>query len=410
VKRLAVTCCAWGGRWPFGTLADNGSQLLFEYAPEALRHSIEFSPRYLKLQSAAYGDLPRHQHRLPGLIADALPDGWGMLMMDKLFRKQGWAPTRLSPLDRLAYIGERAVGAFSFEPAEAVEWPAVDLSLLELAHEAQSAQSASGGKDAGVLSRLAMLGNSPHGSRPKVLLQYDAAADQVSALPDAAGTAWSIKFPSRGEHKELCAVEHVYAVLARLCGLAMPATRHFDLDRRTAAFGAERFDRSHGMRVPVHSLAGVLHTDFRAPSLDYSTLLRATRLMTRDESQVRAAFERCVFNVVFHNRDDHARSVAFRMNQRWEWELAPCYDLSFSTGPGGEHQMAVMGESVEPSAEDLLRLAADAALPRDWARQTVERIAEHGPAFALLARTAPVRAATVKAIAKAIDANCLRML
>jgi serine/threonine-protein kinase HipA len=72
--------------------------------------------------------------------------------------------------------------------------------------------------------------------------------------------------------------------------------------------------------------------------------------------------------------------------------------------------MAVMGESVEPSAEDLLRLADDAALPRAWARQTVERIAEHGPAFALLARTAPVRAATVKAIAKAIDANCVRML
>ncbi|MFA9216740.1 MAG: type II toxin-antitoxin system HipA family toxin [Sphingomonadaceae bacterium] len=409
MNRLAVICCAWGERWPLGTLADNGSALLFEYTPEALRRGIQFSPRFLPLQATAFGDLPRHQQRLPGLFADALPDGWGQLMMDKLFRKQGWAPTRLSPLDRLAFIGERAVGAFSFEPAETPDWPDCPLSLQELAHAAQAAQAPSGGKDATMLTLLAMLGGSPLGSRPKLLMQYDAGSGQLSARPDAAGTPWSLKLPARGEHKELCAVEDVYATLARACGLAMPATRHFELDRRIAAFGAERCDREHGMRVPVHTLAGLLHTDFRSAALDYSILLRATRLMTRDESQVRAAFERCVFNVVFHNRDDHARSVAFRMNQRWEWQLAPCHDLSFSHGPGGVHQMAVMGESVAPGADDLLRLAADAALPPAWARRSMERIAGHGADFERLARAAPVRAATVKAIARAIAANCARM-
>jgi len=134
-------------------------------------------------------------------------------------------------------------------------------------------------------------------------------------------------------------VENVYAELARRCGLAMPATRHFDLDRRLAAFGAERFDREDGMRVPVHTLAGLLHADFRLPSVDYSTFLRATRLMTRDQRQVDAAFQRCVFNVLFN-----------------------------------------------------------------------DRTAVHAGAFAPLARDAPIRAATVRTISRAIGANSARMI
>ncbi|WP_071658940.1 HipA domain-containing protein [Duganella sp. HH101] len=91
-----------------------------------------------------------------------------------------------------------------------------------------------------------------------------------------------------------------------------PATRHFDLDRR---------------------LAALLHVDFRLPSVDYSTFLRATRLMTGDQRQVDAVFQRCVFHVLFNNRDDHARNASYRMNRDWYWQLSPCYDLSFNSGP-----------------------------------------------------------------------------
>jgi hypothetical protein len=78
---------------------------------------------------------------------------------------------------------------------------------------------------------------------------------------------------------------------------------------------------------------------------NYSTFLRATRLMTRDQRKVDAAFQRCVFNVVFNHRDDHAKNFAYRMGCDWHWRLSPCYDLSFNSGPAGEHQMAVVGES-----------------------------------------------------------------
>lgn len=395
--------CGWGERWLLGSLADNGTDLLFEYAPEALRRGIEFSPRCLKLHPGAFGNFPPSLQRLPGLVADALPDGWGVQLTDRLFRKQGRAPSRMSPLDRLAFIGERAMGALSFEPAEEIPLPPGALDLLGIA---RAAQTVAQGRDSDILRQLAWMGGSPQGSRPKVLLQFDAASGQVGAPDNAAhGAPWLIKFPAHGEHKEVCAIEHVYAELARACGLNMPDSRHFDLDRRLAAFGVRRFDREDGMRVPVHTLAGMLHADFRLHALDYGILLRATRLMTRDQSQVRAAFERCVFNVVFNNRDDHARNFSYRMNRDWQWELSPCYDLSFNNGPDGRHRMAVMGETGAPTADDLLRLAADATLPLAWARQVMEKMAAHGGMFAALARTAPIRAATVKTIARAIEAN-----
>ncbi|WP_250492770.1 HipA domain-containing protein [Caballeronia sp. GAWG1-1] len=109
----------------------------------------------------------------------------------------------------------------------------------------------------------------------------------------------------RSDHKEVCAVEAMYGAIATACELRMPVTAYFDLGDSMAAFGIERFDRASGIRVPMHTAAGVAHADFRVPQGDYVTLLRLTQFMTRDAREVFQAFERCVFDVVFDNRDDH---------------------------------------------------------------------------------------------------------
>ena len=108
MKRLAVHYSGWGEDWPLGLLADDGTTLLFEYAPEALAQGLELSPLHLKLRATAHGGFPPHLLRLPGLIADSLPDGWGLLLMNRLFRQQGLRHP--GPLDRLAFIGNRAMG------------------------------------------------------------------------------------------------------------------------------------------------------------------------------------------------------------------------------------------------------------------------------------------------------------
>jgi len=90
-------------------------------------------------------------------------------------------------------------------------------------------------------------------------------------------------------YKEVCALDDLYASLARCCGLEVPATLIFDLDR----------------------------------TLAYGTFLRATRFFTRDEREVVRAYERCVFKVIFHNRADHPKNFPFRLGRDRRGRLAP---------------------------------------------------------------------------------------
>lgn len=407
MKKLSVIYAGWGERFELGQLADDGAQLLFEYSPGAVQRGLELSPLHLKLRHRAYDGFPQYQHRLPGLIADALPDGWGIVLQDKLFRSKGWNPARMSPLDRLAFVGDRAMGALVFEPSEPETLEYADVELLELAREVR--EVATDG-NIEVLRQLAVMGGSPHGARPKVLVNYDRATGRIANSEEAPGAPWLVKFQAENEHKEVCAIEALYAVLARACGLDMPDTHYFDLDTRLAGFGIARFDREAGMRVPVHTLAGALDADFRLPSsVDYTSMLRLTRFLTRDEREVMKAFERCVFNVVFHNRDDHAKNFSYRLNRAGQWQLSPAYDLTFCEGPGGEHQMDICGEGLAPSKQHLLKLAEQTGVKKAAAERVIESISEMAGSFRKAAKDFAIRKTTVAKIAAHIDANRGRM-
>jgi serine/threonine-protein kinase HipA len=407
MKKLSVYYEGWGERWLLGTLADDGLHLLFEYSAQALRQGLELSPRHLGLRAPAYGEFPAHQMRLPGLVADALPDGWGLLLMDRLFRKHGRNPDAISPLDRLAFINGRAIGALNFEPSENVDLPVEDVQLLELA---QQARVITADKDSDALPRLAVMGGSPHGSRPKVLVHYNPATGFMSTVPFEGSEAWLVKFQAQGEHKEVCAIEVLYAELAGASGLDIPTTRYFDLDKQLAGFGIQRFDVEDGIRVPVHTLAGLMHANFRLPcSLDYLTFLRATRFITRSQVEVDKAFERAVFNVVFHNRDDHPKNFSYRLGRDRSWRLAPAYDLTFNEGPSGEHQMDVCGEGRHVTRNHLLKLARQGGVDADFAQVVLDRALAVAQTLATRAKRHAIRPATVKTLLAAIEANQQRM-
>jgi serine/threonine-protein kinase HipA len=399
MKQLAVRYCGWGEDWPLGRLADDDHTLLFEYSPEALGQGLELSPLHLPLRATAHGGFPQHLHRLPGLIADSLPDGWGLLLMDRLFRQQGLRHP--GPLDRLAFIGDRAMGALRFVPATPPDAEEPDWNLLALAKESERALA---GEAGAALRELALTGGSPQGARPKALVQYDAASGHVSTRSDAPGEPWLVKFPAQGEHKEVCAIEQLYAQLARDCGLDMPASAWFDLSPTLAAFGVARFDREKGLRAPVQSLASLLHVDFRIPgSTDYTALLRATRFLTHDEREVEKAYARAVFNVLFHNRDDHPKNFAWRLERDRRWRLAPAFDLSFSEGPMGQHHMDICGEARAVERGHLMRLASEGGVPAAAAEATLERMLAQAATFAQRATDCPIRRATVRQMKTTVD-------
>ena len=407
MKTLAVHYCGWGEDWPLGMLADDGRTLLFEYSPQALAQRLELSPVHLKLRAPAYGSFPDHQLRLPGLIADSLPDGWGLLLMDRLFRRHGIHHP--GPLDRLAFIGDRAMGALRFVPAGqlAGEQPA-DWNLLALAQHSERVLEGEEAEPA--LRQLALAGGSPQGARPKALVRYDPVGGRVSTRPDAPGAPWLVKFPGRGEHEEVCAIEQLYAGLARDCGLDVPDSAWFDLSPGLAAFGVARFDRERGLRVPIHSLAGLLQVDFRIPGgIDYTAFLRATRLLTRDEREVRKAYARAVFNVLFHNRDDHPKNFAWRLGQDRRWHLAPAFDLTFSDGPGGQHHMDVCGEGDAIGRHHLLRLALESDLQAEAAEAVIDAMLAQAATFGQRAAASPIRRATVLGMERALDLGRRRL-
>jgi serine/threonine-protein kinase HipA len=405
MRLLDVHYAGWGEDWRLGQLAEDGDRLLFEYAPEALAQRLELSPLHLRLRAAAYGGFPNYQLRLPGLIADALPDGWGLLLMDRVFRQLG--VRNPSALERLALLGERAIGALRFLPASpAAAEP--DWDLRTLAEHSAKLESAGENQRSGqaktVLRQLLLTGGSPQGARPKALVHFEAASGQVSTRSSAAGLPWLIKFPARGEHREVCAIERLYLALAADCGIETPASQLFAIAPKMAAIGLARFDREGAIRVPIQSLASLLHADFRQPgSVDYLGLLRATRALTMDEREVEKAFQRAVFNALFHNRDDHPKNVAFRLGRDRRWRLAPAFDLTFGDGPGGQHHMDFAGVGSNISRAHLMQLASGGGVATGAAKQIIDRLVDVAQQFTVRAQDFPIRKTTVRSMASVIS-------
>ena len=390
LEQVDVYYEGWGERWLWGTLVSTTAitgrpQIVFEYSNEAKSRGLELSSYTLPLEGPQLRrGFPSHHLGLPGPVYDSLPDGWGMLLMDRLFRRHGRNTARIGPLERLAYIGNNAMGAMSFEPVvpEGQE-PQAHIPLELLAVEIREVLKGEGGE---FLQTLLLVGGSPQGARPKALVYRDpqSAAFTTAARPDF--EAWLIKFPAKEEHPEVCAIEMVYAECLRMCGIQTPDTQHFSLPNGLAAFASKRFDRIDGQRVPMQSLAAFTGADYTSPgALDYVNFLRATHMCTNDVREKAIAFERAVFNVAFNNRDDHPKNFAYIMSPSGAWQLAPAYDVTFCEGPGGYHQMDVMGEALEIGRDAMLRLADEAEVSVETAGGIIDRFCRVASQFAAIA-------------------------
>ncbi|HEX5339210.1 MAG TPA: HipA domain-containing protein, partial [Gallionella sp.] len=302
----------------------------------------------------------------------------------------------------------RAMGALVFEPADKIESEQDELDLEQLAKDAALVLDNEDADEA--LRHILLLGGSPQGARPKVLVNFDPVSGRVNGGADhAAGAPWLIKFPAGNEHRDTCAIEALYARLAAHCGLEMPESHFFDLAGKYSAFGVRRFDREGALRVPIQSLSAALNADYRLPSLDYEMLLRLTRRLTGDEREVVKAFERCVFNVLTHNRDDHSRNFAFRLDRQRRWQLAPAFDLTFNEGPRGEHFTTIAGEGRAPARRHLLELAKRGGLHARQAEQSIARISHGMSALPELAKDLPIRKSRLTALRQVLEEDRKRV-
>lgn len=341
----------------FGRLALKNRQIFFEYDPSFIKTGLELSPFKLPIKTGVLTCPDRVFEGLFGLFNDSLPDGWGRLLLDRKLMKAGLNPETLSLLDRLCFVGSQGMGALSYEP----ENLNIASSKLKDLDEIDAEIEATLGENDAYVEDLLILGGSSAGARPKILLNIDS-------------EDWLIKFRSSLDSKDIGAIEYGYHLMAKEAGLIVPEARLFPSRKGLGFFGVKRFDRKGDKRIHMHSLSGLLHAQHREPSLDYKTIIKATLYLTKDIRQCEIQFRNAVFNILSHNRDDHSKNFSFLMGEEGEWTVSPAYDLTFSSGPAGEHSTMIMGEGKNPTKDHLLELANICDIKREKALEMIEQV------------------------------------
>ena len=413
MKELKVMYRGYGANVEIGTLAEDGNDVLFQYSPAAIAQRLELSPVRLPLRTLAYPDQQQHLvniHRVPGLLYDSLPDSWGFRLMNRRMKARGIEFDATSTLDRLAYLGENTMGALTYTPGTGELSDTKDLTLVELASEVQALLTDDSHE---LLDEVARTGSSPGGARPKAMVWFNPESGKMSTQAEqvAGAEPWLIKFPAKEDEPDSCALEELYARIAHQCNMGMTDTRFFELSNGLTAFGTKRFDRQDGQRVHVHSLAGLLHINFQIPSVGYEDFFKATRRLTRDNRELKKAIQRCVYNVLMNNRDDHSKNLSFLLDREGNWRLAPPYDLTYCQGYMSEHFMDVGSEGKNPGRAHIVKAAQGAGMSPKDTEAIIDQMLDCATdkAFKTFGKGLPIRAKTLTAVAKIIDANRTRL-
>ena len=345
-----------------GTLAKTPDRIVaFEYDSDWLNNGFSISPFSLPLIKKVF--IPKYDPfgGLFGVFNDSLPDGWGRLLVDRLFLKNKINPNEIDNLNRLAVVQESGMGALTYKPEHRFESKnnIADYDIL-----AQECSKILESQNSDNLDELFILGGSSGGARPKILISID-------------NEDWIIKFPSSSDPKNIGEKEYKYSLCAKDCGINMTETRLFPSKICSGYFGIKRFDRKNGKKVHMVSVSGLLETSHRLPNLDYNTLMKLTIELTRNYQDIEQLFRLMCFNVFAHNRDDHSKNFSFLFDDtKKEWHLSPAYDLTYSFSFNGEHATTINGEGKNPTLNDILAVAKNIGLKEKLAKDITLDIQE----------------------------------
>lgn len=389
-----------------GRLASSGFTTIFEYEDAWLKRGIELSPFELTTEKRTHQlDLRRMVASTFGLFADSLPDGWGTLIMDRWFSRQGVDKKEITPIDRLAFLGSHAMGALCYRPPiqNRISDQIEAVSIGEMAREAYELYH---GRIADAGRLLARIGGSPGGARPKVLIGISADESTfvsgTNPLPNGF-THWLVKFSSPRNRYE-GALEFVYNQMAQSAGISVPEHILITDDKGIRHIATRRFDRPSGnRRRHIATASGLLHADHMAPTLDYEELVKVAWRLTSSNRQVEEQFRRAVFNLYAINRDDHSKNHGYVMSEDGGWELSPAYDITFSSGPNGEHWTSYNGEGKTPGMADLLKVAQVASMDKKTAVMIIDHVKTSISTFRQLAKENGVPARAYSQIARQLD-------
>ena len=267
-----------------------------------------------------------------GIFADASPDRWGRVLMNKRERiraqKEARKPHKLYDSDYLlgVYDATRMGGIrFKLDPngpflsddRETQVPPWATLRTLEEA--SRNFENDESGLSEKWLNQLIKPGSSLGGARPK------------ATVVDTMGQLWIAKFPSKNDENDTGAWEMVTHDLAKLCGLNVPDAKLEKFSKIGSTYLVKRFDRNEKKRIHFASAMTLLGKNDGASAAGGASYLdRADFIKSngaRPKEDLVELWKRIVFNMAVSNTDDHLRNHAFILTKKG-WILSPLYDVN----------------------------------------------------------------------------------
>ena len=369
---------AWGRQVGAVAFDPSNGFYVFEYSPDWLNSPVELAPTTmpLRMQPYVFPSLPVETfHRLPAMVADALPDDFGNALVEREMASRGVRRADITPLDRLAYLGNRGIGALEFRPTRGprpTKSTAIKLADLVVAARSAVAGSFEGEREiTKALRALIAVGTSAGGARPKAVVAINATTGEIRSgqVPaDPGFEHWIVKLDGIGDDFDLGAsggygrIEYAYHLMAKAAGIEMTECRLLEEGGR-AHFMTRRYDRPlRGGKVHCQTLCALGHLDFRQIGAhDYGQLFDMMHRLGLGSSARAEAFRRMVFNVAAANCDDHTKNHSFVLPEEEAWTLSPAYDVTHAHSPGSlwtrQHLMSVNGRSTDITRADVDEVA-----------------------------------------------------
>ncbi len=343
---------------------------------------------------------------IPRFLSGSLPDDWGNEVFSFWIEKHGIRSHDVTPVDKLAFIGRRGMGAFEFVPQLYKPDSDEAVALEDLYGLAKEIGAAREGVSINIADRpeindLMSVGMSAGGKHPKAIVAINWKTGEVKSgqflLPEDF-TQYILKFRD-SEKWPTAEIEYAYYLMAKEALIDMEKCSLLSIGG-VNHFLTERFDRKAGRKVHSATLQSLC-----GPVTSYEEIFKVCRRLQLPYSDMEQVFRRAVFNYLSGVCDDHDKNFSFIMNQERKWRLAPAYDETFTVNfknrfIGDRHVMTIAESDRNISMDQFMRLADENDVKN--AGSIVREIAEVVNAFTGKAEEAQIGSCHTELIAQFI--------
>ncbi|MGL6178283.1 MAG: type II toxin-antitoxin system HipA family toxin [Tannerellaceae bacterium] len=362
----------WGMDVGFLSWDKKAGVAIFEYDPSFLERKLDIAPLTMSIDSPRSrkqlpwnGDKDKLYQGLPTMIADSLPDKWGDSLFAAWIRDNNISTKKITPIDHLAFIGSRAMGALEYEPAQELgDNTTFDVDVQRLYDFAKQIlterkTTVIDSEKSILWQDLIKISSSPGGKRPKAIIALNKETGEVisgqSSVPE--GFEHYILKYDDGSDYPYAKLEYVYYRMALDAGINIMPSELRTYGNLTH-FLTQRFDRIGNEKIHTQTLAAMwpLSDSYE----DIFTVIRRLKLPYDDSKQ---QFLRMAFNVITRNVDDHSKNFAFCMDRKGTWRLSPAYDLTYSVdlaapAYANRHSLSINGKVDNITRSDLEKIGA----------------------------------------------------